>query len=360
MRDRDARGAVDKTLATQWEVAIRYAVAHTNPNRRPAANLRATLVTPAHAIASSFGAYTARNRLRRSRLPHAAQVSRPGRCGRGFLLSDPELAALAGLPQDLAVPGMDRARAKAVPPPISVPTGGRDTKSLGRAEVGGHGVALPVVDARQHIHLLGSTGSGKSTLMTHMILDDVHAHRGVVLIDPKGDLATDVLDRLPATVAKRLVLIDPDQPGGATLNPLAGGDPDLIVDNVVSIFSKIFQRHWGPRIDDVLRVACLTLMRKANATLTLVPPLLNDKQFRAAFTHDLDDPEGLKGFWEWYESTPGRATGADHRPRPRPATRVPAARLRPHHPRRRQVQLRHGPGPGRRDPHRPAAQGPVG
>jgi hypothetical protein len=45
-------------------------------------------------------------------------------------------------------------------------------------------------------------------------------------------------------------------------------------------------------------------MRHANATLTLVPPLLTDKQFRSALTVDLDDPEGLKGFWEWYESTP--------------------------------------------------------
>ncbi|GAB3832770.1 type IV secretory system conjugative DNA transfer family protein [Dactylosporangium cerinum] len=53
-----------------------------------------------------------------------------------------------------------------------------------------------------------------------------------------------------------------------------------------------------------MRVACLTLMRRANATLTLVPPLLNSKQFRAQFTADLDDPEGLRGFWEWYESTP--------------------------------------------------------
>jgi energy-coupling factor transporter ATP-binding protein EcfA2 len=304
VRDRDARGAVDKVLATQWEVAIRYAVAHTNPHQRPAANLRAGLVTAAHALGSSFGVYTGRNRLRRIKLPHPAAVLAGRAMRSGFVLSGPELAVLAGLPQDLAVPGLDRARAKAVPPPIAVPTGGRDTKSLGRAEVGGHGVALPVVDARQHIHLLGSTGSGKSTLMTHMILDDIHAHRGVVVIDPKGDLAIDILDRLPATAAKRLVVIDPDQPGGATLNPLAGGDADLIVDNVVSIFSKIFQRHWGPRIDDVLRVACLTLMRKANATLTLVPPLLNDKQFRAAFTADLDDPEGLRGFWEWYESTP--------------------------------------------------------
>ena len=77
------------------------------------------------------------------------------------------------------------------------------------------------------------------------------------------------------------MLIDPDQDGGATLNPLEGDDHDLVVDNLVSIFSNIFAKHWGPRMDDVLRVACLTLLRHANATLPLVPPLLNDKQFRA-------------------------------------------------------------------------------
>jgi Helicase HerA, central domain len=306
IRDRDARQAVDKTLQPQWEVGIRYAVTIT-PGRgvEPhSAAISRRLSTLAHGLASAYGIYTGRNRLRRRRLAHPAAVVARRRFSRGFLLSAQEIAALAALPTDLAVPGLDRARAKAVPAPVSVPTGGRGTKVLGRAEVGGHAVALRVVDAREHVHLLGATGSGKSTLMTHMVIDDITAHRGVVVIDPKGDLALDILDRLPATVADRLVLIDPDQEGGATLNPLSGFDDDLVVDNIVSIFSKIFQRHWGPRIDDVLRVACLTLMRKANATLTLVPPLLNDKQFRAAFTHDLDDPEGLKGFWEWYEATP--------------------------------------------------------
>lgn len=306
IRDRDARPAVDKTLQPQWEVGIRYAVTIA-PGRGVdphSAAISRRLSTLAHAVASAYGIYTGRNRLRRRRLAHPAAVVARRRFSRGFLLSAPELAALAALPTDLAVPGLDRARAKAVPAPVSVPTGGRGTKVLGRAEVGGHAVALRVVDAREHVHLLGATGCGKSTLMTRMVIDDIKARRGVVVIDPKGDLALDILDRLPATVGDRLVLIDPDQEGGATLNPLAGFDDDLVVDNIVSIFSKIFQRHWGPRIDDVLRVACLTLMRKANATLTLVPPLLNDKQFRAAFTADLDDPEGLKGFWEWYEATP--------------------------------------------------------
>jgi hypothetical protein len=116
---------------------------------------------------------------------------------------------------------------------------------------------------------------------------------------------TDVLDRLPAEIAdKRLFLIDPDQSAGATLNPLQADDHDLVVDHVVSIFGKIFAKHWGPRIDDTLRMACLTLLRKANAMLMLVPSLLQDKRFRAAFTSDLDDPEGLLGFWQWFESTP--------------------------------------------------------
>jgi Type IV secretion-system coupling protein DNA-binding domain len=303
LRDRDARPAIDKTIGPQWETAIRYAVANSNTRGDPDAVTR-RLTTLVHGLASAYGAYAGRNRLRRLRLPNPVAVLAARPLRRGFLLSAPELTAVAGLPTDLAVPGLGRARAKAVPPPIDVPAGGRNTKRLGTAEVGGHAVALPVVDARQHIHLLGSTGSGKSTEMCHLVLDDIKARRGVVVIDPKGDLVLDILDRIPASVADRVVLVDPDQPGGATLNPLEGLDDDLIVDNVVSIFSKIFQRHWGPRIDDVLRVACLTLMRKANATLTLIPPLLQGHRFRAAFTADLNDPEGLLGFWEWYESIP--------------------------------------------------------
>ena len=50
-----------------------------------------------------------------------------------------------------------------------------------------------------------------------------------------------------------------------------------------------------------MRVACLTLMRHAKPTLSLVPSLLQDRQFRARFTHGLDDPDGLGGFWLWYD-----------------------------------------------------------
>jgi hypothetical protein len=77
-----------------------------------------------------------------------------------------------------------------------------------------------------------------------------------------------------------------------------------MANTIVSIFGKIFAQHWGPRIDDILRSALLTLMGHANPMLTMVPPLLTDRQLRGELTADLHDPAGLGGFWTWYDSLP--------------------------------------------------------
>ena len=104
------------------------------------------------------------------------------------------------------------------------------------------------------------------------------------------------------------MLIDPEDPEAApVLNVLDGADPDLAVDNLVGIFRSIFAAFWGPRTDDVLRSACLTLLRYGAASgtstsLADVPRLLADDGFRAprvaAVAHDT---VGLGGFWDWYE-----------------------------------------------------------
>ncbi|MEV7331377.1 DUF87 domain-containing protein [Micromonospora sp. NPDC093244] len=298
--ERDVRAILDKTAHPLWTIGIRYAIAK-NIHRggsRPEARLRGI----ADAVGSSFAVYAGRNRLaHRARMAQPVAVLDTRRLGAGFLASTPELAVLAALPRDLAVPGLDRARAKSMPAPVAVPTGGRGMKVLGDAEVGGHPVALSVADARYHLHVVGSTGSGKTTLLVNMAVEDITAGRGTVVIDPHGDMVLDILDRLPASVAGRVVLFDPDQPNPPTLNPLSGNDPDLVVDNLVSIFGNIFAKAWGPRMDDVMRVACLTLLRHANVTLQHIPPLLNSAQFRSAMTVGLDDPAGLSGFWQWYD-----------------------------------------------------------
>ncbi|MER7471249.1 DUF87 domain-containing protein [Micromonospora sp. NPDC000018] len=303
----DARRVVDKAVRVpHFEIAVRFAVAAdtgtTAPDVQRATHIRTRLIELGHTIASAAAVYTGPNRLRRMKMPQPVATIAGRRLRRGFLATVPELAALAALPQDLAVPGLDRARAKAVPAPVQVPAGGRGVKVLGRSQIGQHSVGLTVTDARQHVHVVGKTGVGKSTLLLNMILSDIKAGRGTVVIDPRGDLITDILDRLPASHGKRIVIIDPDQENPGCFNPLDDqGDPHLAVDNLVGIFAKIFQGQWGPRMDDTMRVACLTLMRHARPTLSLVPSLLQDREFRARFTHGLDDPDGLGGFWLWYD-----------------------------------------------------------
>ena len=272
--------------------------------------VRARLRGRAHAVASAFAPYADRNRLERRHLPRPARALARRRLGCGDLLSIPELAAVAHLPTDTTVAGLARAGAKSVAPPPAVKSVG---KVLGAAEAGGcRLVALPVADARYHLHLMGATGSGKSTLLTNLVLDDVSAGRGAVVIDPKGDLVTDLLDRLPASAIGRVVLLDPDDPTAPpALNVLEGPDPDLAVDHLVGIFRRIFEAYWGPRTDDILRAACLTLLRHPSraATLAEVPTLLSDARFREPYVAAVRGDPLLRGFWSWYEdlSEPGQA-----------------------------------------------------
>ena len=183
---------------------------------------------------------------------------------------------------------------------------------LGLAETGARRpVILGVAGGRQHTHVLGATGSGKSTLLANLALADVEAGRGVVVIDPKGDLVDDIAARLPDAALARLVLIDPaETTAPPTLNVLDGADPEVAVDALCGIFARIFSAWWGPRTDDVLRSALSTLGLLPGATLADVARLLTDAAWRAPLVAQVPgrrtDAAGLSGFWAHYDSlSPG-------------------------------------------------------
>lgn len=64
-------------------------------------------------------------------------------------------------------------------------------------------------DRRQHCYVIGKTGTGKSTLLKNLILQDIHAGRGVAVVDPHGDLAQEILDHYPPSRADDLVYFNP-------------------------------------------------------------------------------------------------------------------------------------------------------
>ncbi|MFF7343591.1 MULTISPECIES: type IV secretion system DNA-binding domain-containing protein [Streptomyces] len=310
------RVIVAKQRGAPYETRIRYAVTATAPGNASAvdqAKERDRARGRAHAIASAFATFTEHNYYRRTRLRgrHALRHLAERRLNSGDLLSIPELAALAHLPWDETVTGLQRAGARAVPPPPGIATTGSAVRPIGLADSGHQRpVGLRVPDARHHLHVLGATGSGKSELMARMVLADTEAGRGAVVIDPKGDLVTDLLQRLPVELGEKVVLFDADsKTRPPVLNPLEGADGPRTVDNLVSIFSRVYAASWGPRTDDILRASLLTLRAQPGTPiLTDLPKLLSNPAFRQRATDQLDD-EILKGFWTWYQalSDPARA-----------------------------------------------------
>ena len=220
-----------------------------------------------------------------------------------FVLTAPELAALWHLPSE-GPPQLGMARTQAVPAPHGVESG---VRALGLSTWGNEArpVRLSIADSRQHLHLLGSTGTGKTTAMLNLAAQDIAAGRGVGVLDPKGDLVRGLLERIPRERIEDVVLISPDDAARSVgLNPLQlwpGDDPYLVADNALAIFRRIYERFWGPRTDDVLKCALLTLLHRGDATLAHVPLLLSDEAFRGRMLEGLSDPIGLGPFWDEYE-----------------------------------------------------------
>lgn len=167
-------------------------------------------------------------------------------------------------------------------------------------------LALDEQGRLRHVHVLGPTGTGKSTLLLNLVTQDLEAGYGVVLLDPKGDLAADVLARIPDRRRRDVIVLDPsDEERPVGLNPLRaanGASAEVVVENLVGLFKSLYRSSWGPRTDDVLRAALMTLAASGDATLCEVPLLLTDATYRRRLVGKLDDPIGLESFWGWYEA----------------------------------------------------------
>ena len=67
-------------------------------------------------------------------------------------------------------------------------------------------------DRLRHLYAVGQTGTGKSTLLRTMILDDIRSGRGVCVLDPHGDIFNDISERIPASRRADVIRIDPTDP----------------------------------------------------------------------------------------------------------------------------------------------------
>ena len=161
-------------------------------------------------------------------------------------------------------------------------------------------------DALEHSIIAGPTGSGKSTAMLSLILADINAGRSVLVIDPKSDMITNILERLPEERIGDVVVIDPSDEAPVGFNPLALSDstssPSVISDAILAVFEELFSNNWGIRTQDVLGAALNTLARTPGANLLWLIPLLTNQEFRNGIVAKVHDPIGLGVFWEHFEA----------------------------------------------------------
>ena len=160
-------------------------------------------------------------------------------------------------------------------------------------------------DSLEHTIILGPTGSGKSTVMEHLILSDIRAGRSVLVLDPKADLVTNILERIPPERREDVVVIDPSDPCPVGFNPLrfkGFKNNALVADAVLAVLKEIFSESWGIRTQQILSAALMTLTEIPDATLLWLPMLLTDVDFRKVVVSHCHDRIGLLPFWQQYEA----------------------------------------------------------
>ena len=207
-----------------------------------------------------------------------------GRCHRdGFLVNTLELTSLVHLPpigifEHRQVP-LDQLEILTVRNP-EFETG----TWIGSCHYAGETIRVHIPDRQRmnHLHLLGRTGSGKSTTLEHIIMHDINQNHGVAVLDPHGDLVEKILRMIPEEHVDRTIYLNPGDPDWVPLwNPLEkipGQDAGRTANNIVkAIESFVASGGWGDRIDNILRNLVYALIKLPGSTFLDIGCLLRNK-----------------------------------------------------------------------------------
>ncbi len=205
------------------------------------------------------------------------------------ILNSTELATLFHLPAQHAIPTsqLERQATKQVEGPAKLVT---DGVLLGVNEFRGEKkeIKLSENDRRRHTYVIGSTGMGKSVLLTNVAYQDMLAGRGFAFIDPHGDAAELLMSKVPEDRIDDVIYFDPadiEHPVGMNMFEFTSEDQkDFIVQEginmLVSLFDPSNQGFFGPRGQHMFRNAALLLMSDPNgATFIDIPQCFTDPEF---------------------------------------------------------------------------------
>jgi hypothetical protein len=155
-------------------------------------------------------------------------------------------------------------------------------------------------DRRRHMYILGKTGMGKTTLLTNMILQDINNGFGVCYVDPHGDSAEYIIDRIPPHRRQDVIYFNPadlENPIGFNMLESKNGEENfLIVSGMMAVFNRIWSGMWSARMEYILNNTLLALLETPGNTLLGVVRMLTDNDFKNSIIDNVKDPM-VKNFW---------------------------------------------------------------
>ncbi|MES2707980.1 MAG: type IV secretion system DNA-binding domain-containing protein [Verrucomicrobiota bacterium] len=157
----------------------------------------------------------------------------------------------------------------------------------------------------RHFHILGGTGTGKSTLLFDMMRQDLENGRGFALLDPHGDLADRVMGAVPAGRVGDVVVLDPsDEEYSVPFNILSAhsdSEKTLLSSDLVSVFQRL-STSWGDQMNSVFRNAVLAFLESSEGgTMAGLRRFLLEPKWRNRFLETVTDPDVV---YYWKQAFP--------------------------------------------------------
>jgi hypothetical protein len=219
----------------------------------------------------------------------------------GMLLNSEELVSFAHLPSaSVRSEKLTRwsKKSKAAPPIVA-----GHALNLGENIHGGERKVVGIApDQRtRHTYVIGASGTGKSTLLLNMIIQDIKNGEGVAVLDPHGDLIDQILGYVPDERLPDVILFDPSDAeypvGFNILSAHSELEKNLLSSDLVAVFRRL-STSWGDQMTSVLGNAILAFLESKNGgTLSDLRRFLIEPAFRKNFLHSVTDPE-VAYYWE--------------------------------------------------------------
>lgn len=225
----------------------------------------------------------------------------------GMILNSDELLGFVHIPSNaVRSPAFARQEGKTKSAPGIVR--GATGLLLGENEHAGEtgAVRLTPEQRTRHVHIIGASGTGKSTLLFNMIRSDIESGQGVAVLDPHGDLIDRICGIIPPNRIEDVVLVDPSDAeysvGFNILSAHSEKEKELLASDLPSVFQRLLSTSWGDQMGSVLQNAILAFLENERpGTLADLRRFLIEPAFRNDILKSVRDSEVV---YYWQKSFP--------------------------------------------------------